>query len=194
MTTPAFYKNYTQIIKAAQMCLDLDLHMPSLILVFTLIDSFAWAASNKEDKSTRRQFESWLETWVYSKNPLPCTPTELYAARCGVLHTLTSKADLNATKDVRQIVYAWGPAKLSTLQSSVKVINRPELVGIHINDLLEAIKDGIARTIEAAGTDADLAERLTVAASLHFSAMQTQTLEKLIEFHNTNDKLSTMNT
>ena len=190
MTTPAFYKNYVQILKAAQLCLDQDLHMPGLILVFTLIDSFAWAASDKAEKKNRVQFEDWLETWVYPHSQLPCTSTELYAARCGILHTLTSKADLNVTKGVRQVVYAWGPAKLSTLQSSVEAINRPELVGLHINELLEAVKEGIARTVEAADADANLAKRLAQAASLHFSEMPKQTLEKLIELHEANSKLS----
>jgi hypothetical protein len=189
MTTPAFYKNYIQILKAAELCLAQDLHMPALILVYTLIDSFAWAASDKADKQNRNQFEAWLKNWVYPYTRLPCTPTELYAARCGVLHTLTSKADLNARKNVRQVAYAWGPAKLSTLQSSVEVINRPEIVGVHINELLDAVKEGIARTIEASETDSDLAARLTQAASLHFSEMPKQMLEKLIELHAAGSKL-----
>lgn len=188
MTTPAFYKNYIQILKAARLCLDQDLHMPGLILVFTLIDSFAWAASDKAERQNRVQFESWLKNWVYPHSQLPCTPTELYAARCGVLHTLTSKADLNIAKGVRQVVYAWGPAKLSTLQNSVEVINRPEFVGVHINELLDAVKDGIARTIEASDKDKNLAARLTQAASLHFSEMPRQTLEKLMELHEENSK------
>jgi hypothetical protein len=189
MTTPAFYKNYIQILKAAELCLDQDLHMPSLILVFTLIDSFAWAASDKAEKQNRNKFESWLKSWVYPYSQLPCTPTELYAARCGVLHTLTSKADLNARKGIRQVAYAWGPAKLSTLQSSVEVINRPEIVGVHINELLNAVKEGIARTIEASETDPKLAGRLAQAASLHFSEMPRQTLEKLLELHEAHSKL-----
>lgn len=188
MPTKAFYKNYVQIINATQICLDQDLHMPALILIFTLIDSFAWAASDKAEKNCRTRFEAWLSKWVYPHGPLPCTPTELYAARCGVLHTLTSKADLHAMSTVRQIAYAWGPAKASTLQKSIEVISRPELVGVHMNELLDAIKEGIARTVAAAETDQSLLNRLEKAAALHFSELPTKTLEQLMELHESANK------
>jgi hypothetical protein len=76
------------------------------------------------------------------------------------------------------------------LQNSVNAINRPEFVAVHINELLEAVKEGIARTIAATDADPNLAERLTQAASLHFSAMPRQTLENLMEFHEASGKVS----
>jgi len=190
MTSPAFNKNYEQIIRAAKICLDQDLHMPGLILVFTLIDSFAWAASDKADRANRQHFENWLGAWVYPYNQMQCTSTELYAARCAVLHTLTSEATLNVKKGVRQVVYTWGPAKLSILQGTVEAINRPEFVGVHINDLLDAVEAGIVRTIKAADADQNLSDRLTHAASLHYTEMPKDTLENLINLQKENVKLT----
>jgi hypothetical protein len=172
-----------QVIKAAEICLNQDLHMPALILIFTLIDSFAWASSEKLPKQSRKQFEAWVSTWVYPHSPLPCTPTELYAARCGVLHTLTSKADLNVGTEVRQVVYAWGPAEESELKRSIEVLGRPDLVGIHMNALLDAVKEGVARTIEASQEDKNLLFRLEQAASLHFAELPTKSLEQLMALH-----------
>lgn len=189
MPTPAFQRNYVQILEAASHCLEKDLEIPALILIFSLIDSFAWAASAKNDKSTRTRFEAWLQERVYPTNQLTCTATELYAARCGLLHTLTIKADLNARKGVRQLVYAWGPAKLTDLQKSIEVINRTDMVGVHINDLLAAIIVGMVETFKAAEREPELMQRLRVAAALHFSTMPRNSLEKLVDLHDSGKKL-----
>ena len=192
MPLTAFFKNYVQIFKAAQLCLDQDLHMPSLILTFTLIDSFAWASSAKTKRQSRTQFEAWLNQWVYPFTSLPCTATELYAARCGILHTLTSKADLNTTASVRQLAFAWGPARLETLQNSIKAIGRPEIVGVHINELLQAIRGGMERTFEAAERDSALLNRLEIAASLHFAQLPKTNLERLMELHEKKTRKETL--
>lgn len=92
--TVAFEKNLAQMVIGARACLDRDLPMPALVLIYSLIDSFAWAVDPKE-ANTRTRFENWLTKYVYPASPLPCTPTELYAARCAVLHTLTSKGHLH---------------------------------------------------------------------------------------------------
>ena len=189
MPTLAFYKNYVQIIKAAQLCLEKDLHMPALILVFTLIDSFAWAVSAKAKRKNKEYFEAWVNDWITPTGNLTCTATELYAARCGVLHTLTSKAELNTVKSVRQVVYCWGPATIDTLQKSLEVIDRTDVVGLHINDLLEAVKSGMADTFYAAETDPALQLRLEEAAALHFSELPVNSLEKLMELYESGLKL-----
>ena len=183
MTTEAFQCNFVQVIKAAKLCLDQDLQMPSLILVYSLIDTFAWAVAGPREKNSRTRFESWVSRWICAFEPLPCTPTELYAARCAVLHSLTSKADLNVSGKIRQVVYAWGPAKLSVLQDSIGVIGQPNLVGVHINELLDAVVVGMDRTFTAATTDARLRRNLDEAASLHFAHMKRDSLDQLMELH-----------
>ena len=183
MTTEAFQRNFVQVIKAAKLCLDQDLQIPALVLVYSLIDTFAWAVAGPREKNARTHFESWVNRWVCARAPLPCTPTELYAARCAVLHTLTSKADLNASGNIRQVVYAWGPAKLSVLEDSIKVISQKDLVGIHINELLDAVVAGMDRTFTAADTDTRLRKNLDAAASLHFAHMKPETLDELMELH-----------
>lgn len=189
MPTPAFFKNYVQIIKAVHLCLERDLHMPALILLFTLIDSFAWAASNKSRQKNREQFEAWVQDRVISNGQLSCTATELYAARCGVLHTLTSKAELNSVKGVREVVYSWGSAKLDSFHKAIEVINRDDIVGLHINELLEAVKEGMVKTFEAAENDPELRCRLQDAASLHFSEMPVSSVDKLMQLHSSGSKL-----
>lgn len=160
-----------QMVVGARMCLERDLPMPALALIYTLIDAFAWAV-NPSEKNTRTRFENWVTTFVYAHKPLPCTATELYAARCAVLHTLTSKADLHVSGKLRQVAYAWGPANLDTISRVAALGNiSGQVVGLHINELLEGVAFAIHQTLEAANSDAALSANLEQTASLHY--MQT---------------------
>ena len=176
----AFERNLAQVVIGAKLCLDRDLHMPALVLIYSLIDSFAWAASEASEKNTRDRFENWLSRFVYPHSPLPCTPAELYAARCGVLHTFTGRADLHVRGKLRQVVYAWGPARLSTLQESVEITKRADIVGLHINELLDAVANGIEATFKSAGEDARLSANLDRAAQMHYAEIPKETLERLL--------------
>lgn len=51
-----FLRNYVQVIQRAQNCLDQKLLIPSLILIYTLMDPFAWASSDKTP-GVRKHFE-----------------------------------------------------------------------------------------------------------------------------------------
>jgi hypothetical protein len=108
MPTPHFFQNYIQVVAAAQICLEKELQMPALILIYTLMDTFAWTVYGAEDKQVRKRFEIWTQEWVFGHVELGCTPTELYAARCAVLHTMTSDASLTDSDEARRIAYVWG--------------------------------------------------------------------------------------
>lgn len=181
MTTPSFIRNYEQVIQAAQHSLENDLHMPALILIYTLIDSIAWASSSDKEQQVRTRFESWLNQYVLSQRKVSCTATELYAARCGVLHTLTSTAKLTAGGSIRQVAYSWGSANPKALEKAIELIERKDVVGVHINDLLDAVKAGIEQTVKSADSDPELKVRLESAASLHFTEMKKETLECLLQ-------------
>jgi len=179
-STERFEKNLAQMVIAARMCLDRDLPMPALVLIYSLIDSFAWAVDPNEP-NTRTRFENWLAKYVYPTTPLPCTPIELYAARCAVLHTLTSKAHLHVKGKLREIAYAWGPAKLATLSEATSLARISDrFVGLHINELLDAVTKGVHETFAIAEIDPVLAASLERSAPLHFDEMKTATLEGLL--------------
>ena len=84
-----FIQVYTQIFSAITYCVSEKLILPALILIYSSIDSASWLSSDNEYHSVRERFQNWVDTWMLKKYPLPCNATELYAARCGILHTLT---------------------------------------------------------------------------------------------------------
>ena len=157
-------RNYAQVIQGTQLCIDQKLQMPSLILIYTLIDTLAWASSDKKG-SVRTRFEGWVTTWLGSR--VLCTPTELYAARCGILHTLTSKADLTVREQVREVAYAWGTAKSEDLQTTIDHLEMENVVAVHIGVLFQAVREAMADMLEKAETDTALASNLNEAAASH---------------------------
>ncbi len=160
----ALRENYTQVVNGALACLSVRLQHPCLILIYTLIDSLAWACSDKATGSVRSNFERWVETWLKS---IPCTATELYAARCAILHTLTSKAELNKSGNIREIAYAWGSAKVEDLQEAISRSDHTNLVAVHIDHLLDEVCEAMEKILETATVDTVLGQRLKDAANQH---------------------------
>jgi hypothetical protein len=165
MSTLSFMRNYMQVIQGTQLCIDQKLLMPALILIYTLIDTLAWAASSDKKAPVRRRFEAWVTEWVGTR--LPCSATELYAARCGILHTLTSKADLTTFGNVREVAYAWGTAKSEDLQATIDHMGKTKVVAVHVNELFQAVREAMADILEKGESDASLGACLNEAASFH---------------------------
>lgn len=84
--------------------------------------------------------------------PLDCTAIDLYAARCAVLHTLTSESDLSSQGIARRVAYSWGTAAVGNLKEVTKILKK-DVVSIHINDLNEALLLGIDRYLDELGQD-----------------------------------------
>lgn len=163
-----------------QICLEKKLQMPALILIYTLMDTFAWAVYGADERSSRKRFEAWTRKWVLSRTDLGCTASDLYAARCAVLHTMTSEASLTESGEARRIAYAWGTATADSLQSAVSILGHKDLVCLHIEKLFSAVREGMANVIEEADTDSQLRKRLEEAASKHFASMEDETVGQFL--------------
>lgn len=180
MPTPIFFQNYVQVVVAVEICLEKKLQMPALILIYTLMDTFAWAVYGADEKSSRKRFEAWARNWVLDHAALGCTAADLYAARCAVLHTMTSEASLTEAGKARRIAYAWGTASAEKLQSAVSALGFQNEVGVHIESLFVGVREGMARVIERSEQDAHLRNRLEQAASKHFATMEDERVEEFL--------------
>jgi hypothetical protein len=180
MPTPNFFQNYVQVVAAVQICLEKKLQMPALILIYTLMDTFAWAVYGADERSSRRRFETWAKKWVLGHAELGCTAVDLYAARCAVLHTMTSEASLTESGEARRIAYAWGTATAEKLRSAVSALEHDNIVAVHIESLFAAVREGMARMVERSDQDSRLRMRLEQAASKHFASMEDEKVEEFL--------------
>ena len=153
MSTEALFENATRHIKAIDLCVENKLRMPALILVFSGIDIFA--ALNRpaeKEEGTRKDFKEWCDYYLLSSNELPCSATDLYAARCGVVHSYSSESRLSRNKEAKEIVYSWGNQSPEPLQKALQRIGHTAHV-IHVETLVNVFKKGVWEFLEEVGKD-----------------------------------------
>lgn len=66
---------------------------PTILLIYATIDILASLARPTNRPDTDRQFfKDWVTEYILSDSQLPCNADDIYAARCGLLHTLTAES------------------------------------------------------------------------------------------------------
>lgn len=131
-----------KICEAIDLCMSKKLITPSLILLYSGMDILGWLEYGDSLKSGQR-FRKWVDCYIL---PLPgssCDATDLYGARCGLIHTFTPDSDLSKKNKARKIYYAWGTSEIDALNKIITLGNMKECIALKIEVLIEAFKDGI---------------------------------------------------
>lgn len=137
--------------KAIELCASSRFRVPTLILLYSVIDIVSWLHSN--DQSVKTRFTIWVEKYLLPGSKLTCSSLDLYAARCGVVHTSSSESDLSKMGKAKQIFYAWAPSHVSELETLIKLkatlaerlgtIEKEDIIAVQFEDLLAATRHGI---------------------------------------------------
>ena len=96
------------------------------------------------------------------------TPTDVYGARCAVLHSLTGDSDLSRRGEARRFLYAWGTADVNVLRSVIATSGLPDHVAVHYDDLFNALWCAVDKFLDTANYNSALAARLDEAAGRHY--------------------------
>ncbi len=139
-------------------CLANNRVLPALILIYAGIDIVASLESDVKD-GVQRSFTRWVDLYMLPHPKLECTALELYAARCGMVHTLTADSKLSRQGKARTISYAWGDALGGDLKESAKRLGRT-IVSVHVNDLHEAFRSGLLKWEDDVKRDARRRKRV----------------------------------
>jgi hypothetical protein len=127
----------------------------------------------------RIAFLRWVDNNMLKVHPLPCTALELYAARCGVLHTLTAESDLSRQGKVRPILYAWGSATTADLDEASRRLNRVE-VAVHVRDLVSSFREGLAMYLEELMQNPDRMRAVRKKVDLWFTQMKQEAIADFV--------------
>lgn len=135
-------KHLKDLFAAVIHCYQNQMLMPCLVLVYSGIDVAA-SLEPSLAKGVGARFVKWVDRYMLTGRSLGCTAKELYAARCGVVHTFTPDSDLSKTGGLRVIGYAYGNADLKKLDEATAVSGRHELqANVHLGELIEAFHAG----------------------------------------------------
>jgi hypothetical protein len=130
-------------LKSIALSLENELPEQALALIYSGIDTLGLLdAPPSVSDATRSTFMPWCETYiiprVQSVEGDPLTAIDLYAARCGVLHTSTPASNLGRKGDAREI---WYQFKGKTGINLLSVLPLHPL-RIDVEVLASALRDG----------------------------------------------------
>lgn len=134
--------NYQEMFRAIDACYVKALQLPCLVLIYTTIDSIGWLAYGDTEKSTKARFSRWVERYLVPRLAQECSPLDLYAARCSILHGLSWESELTKSGLAKTLVYAMGKNTESAPDLS-KAFFSARVVCIHVDALISALKEAI---------------------------------------------------
>jgi hypothetical protein len=132
-----FERNIQQMFDGIDLCLKQKLQFPTLALIYTIIDNFAYTAYG--DISVEKRYKKWIIEYMVKEKKLNVTPMDLYSARCAIIHTLTPNSKISNYKQASVIAYAWGNKDVEILEKSIINSSNKDLKALHINDLYDCL-------------------------------------------------------
>lgn len=112
----------------------------ALVLLYSLIDTLAWL-NCKDNKSVRNRFENWVNEYLLSQGTLNCSATDIYSARCAIVHNNTSESDLSNSNQAKQVLYAYGSVKTKHLSDVLEELKYPNCIVVHIDNMLNCFRE-----------------------------------------------------
>lgn len=168
---------FAKMFEAAELCRSHALDVPMLVLIYTALDTLAWALYGDSSNNVRQRFTSLCDTYILPGSTLQCTALELYAARCSILHTLGWESELSKTDKARSIFYSFGTDDPTIAQAAIEITNPGKFISVKADNLLAAAQNAVAVVAELAPKDPDLAHRLSVAAGKQYRSLESSEAE-----------------
>jgi len=133
------------------------LGLPALILLYAGIDGMAWSSLPEgRDNVTGEDFQRWAKTYLLPDSGLECTEADLWAARCGLVHSQIMDSKFARKGGARHLWYHLGPGNLFLIPIGEQSKALP--VTISIDQLFAVFRRGIERFFEQIENDAALEE------------------------------------
>lgn len=145
-------------------------HLQSfLVVLYSTIDAAAWLAADHDGDVTKKDFVKWCDTYLLPESGLDCTAVELYAARCGMLHSFSAYSSLQRRGDARPLSYARGSGSLVELRRFIAESDEKDIVAVQLEDLATALVRGWERFLGFLDANPSATKRLVVRGGMLFS-------------------------
>lgn len=152
------------VLHATSLLLDHKLPGQLLISIFASVDTMGLlGAAAHIERASGETFKAWVRKYMLSGSDLPCSDSELWGARCGILHTYKTESDLSRDGKVREIKFyrASHPSAVAALkdiaidQNSVACDYRELYIAF-----LSGIQAFMPKVIQEAEADGRIAARV----------------------------------
>ena len=100
VVTDTLGSNLAKLVAAIDLCVEQKFIIPALMLIYAGIDSVG-ALEKRQGEGVKESFVRWTESYLLKATELPCKAIDLYAARCGILHTMAAESRFSSSKSTR---------------------------------------------------------------------------------------------
>ena len=174
MSQETLFENISNHFQAIEICLKNHFRMPALILIYSGIDIFASLGRPADkDKTTRKDYIRWCDNYLIPQGKVSCSALDLYAARCGVVHTYSMESSLSEEGKANEIVYAWGNRKPEDLQEVIDKVGFTQRV-VHIETFAQAFREGASKFLAELDGDSEKADLVVSRAGKLFKDNQEE--------------------
>lgn len=146
----ALQSNVIALFDAVDICAERKHPLATLMLVYSGMDVIA-SLEREPKEGVGACFARWTEKYLLSDSKLGCTGLELFAARCGILHSFSADSDLYRAGKARRVMYAWGTASKDDLSEAATRLRRNDCVSIHVTELLDAFRTAVGNYFTEVG-------------------------------------------
>jgi hypothetical protein len=96
------------MLMGIRVCMEAKCLVSTVSLIYTTVDALA-ALTRPVDRprSTRADFKNWVKRYLLPHVTAKLSEHDVYAARCGVLHTYSMHSDLSRSGSARAVIYRW---------------------------------------------------------------------------------------
>lgn len=137
--------NINKLLRAIYICLENELILPSLILIYSGIDIMASLCRPESNEFVKPEdFINWVDEYFLPESKLPCKAIDIYAARCSLLHSYTAESNLSRDRKAKRLFYSYGKADAKKYQ---KRLNEQHIdaIAIDVNLLFSAFCKSLER-------------------------------------------------
>jgi len=155
-------KELNDLVDSARLCLANGRALGTLVLTYAGIDAAAalWA-KNLSPRMRKENFLHWVDKYLLPLKPLKVTALDLYAARCGVVHTLTARSDLSEAGKARRLLYGWGKGEAETFDRINEAAGFTDrYAAVQVEDLIDGLAGGVAALFDDVNRDPGLRGRV----------------------------------
>ena len=150
--------------RGIEVCLENKLIVPALELLYSGIDVLGFLGSAKS-RADRHSFIAWAQSYLDGfLAQKGIGGLDLYAARCGILHTGMAPSDLVDQHKARELWYRYQGISYINL-----IVNAPKPpVLVDVEEMVSAFNSGTLQFLNKLGQDAALGQRAEAKAIRFF--------------------------
>jgi hypothetical protein len=153
---------------AIKLLLDSAHTLPALVMLYAAIDILGSLLRRESESDTKGEyFKKWVDDYMIARSQVVFTSEDLWAARCGLLHTHTASSKLSRQGKARQLHYyrAQGASIPPAMQHALREASALGKLFVDVDGLCTIFAEGTQRFLTAVQSDTALEKR-----ALHHSA------------------------